>query len=89
MTLFKSKERAIYRMMFDHTDATGVSGKITIRGSETRWSLCKFSAPLFRSNVYYSGWLGGYYDDVIEGSTLDEVMDKTEALWRIRQEAGA
>lgn len=86
MTIFKPKERAIYRMLFDHTDATEISGKITIRGSETRWSLTKYRAPLFRSNTYYSGWLGGYYGEFIGGATVDEVMDKMEALWGIGQE---
>lgn len=88
MTIFNPKERTIYRMLFDHTDATEISGKITIRGSETLWCLTKFRVPLFRSNTYYySGWLGGDYGKYIDGATVDEVMDKMEALWGIGQEA--
>lgn len=50
--------------------------------------MTKFRVPLFRSNTYYySGWLGGDYGKYIDGATVDEIMDKMEALWGIGQEA--
>ena len=77
--MFDKSTRTLMAMLFQRGLVTEIDG--VIPDTERRWNVCCYRPNLFRDETHYEGFISGVYGiDDFRGDTLDETLDKMEAL---------
>lgn len=78
MTIFTKAQRAKMAMVFADGLVTTMDG--IIPGTERKFFIYYYQPDLFRDERFFTGFVSGIYEENYRGDTLDETLDKIEAV---------
>ena len=76
--MFSKTDRTLMAMVFQRGIVTSMNG--IIPGTDRAFFVYYYSTGVFRDNPCFSGFVSGRYADDYRGTTLDETLDKMEAI---------
>lgn len=84
--MFSKTDRTLMSMVFQRGMVTSMNG--IIPGTDRAFYVSYYNAGAFRDAHFYTGFIAGHYTEDYYGETLDETLDKIEAIAkRIQMEA--
>jgi hypothetical protein len=76
--MFDKSTRTLMAMLFQRGLVTTIDG--VVPGTERKFYVYHYGPNIISENDYYTGWISGIYGVVCDGSTLNEALDKLEAV---------
>ena len=77
---FAITDRTLMKMLFERGTVTEFSGVCKVGRYERRWEVLFRPVTIFRAEAYYEASVSGICDQTSVGDTLDECLDKLEAI---------
>lgn len=77
---FAITDRTLMKMLFERGTVSEISGVCKVGRYERRWEVIFRPVTIFRAEAYYEASVSGIYDQTATGDTLDECLDKLEAI---------
>lgn len=77
---FAITDRTLMKMLFERGTVSEFSGVCKVGRYERRWEVIFRPVTIFRAEPYYEASVSGIYDQTADGDTLDECLDKLEAI---------
>ena len=78
MTIFSKTDRTLMGMVFQQGLVTAMDG--IIPGTERKFYVYHYDPKLFRDGPLFTGFISGLYAEDYAGATLDETLEKMEAV---------
>ena len=76
--MFSKTDRTLMAMVFQRGIVTSMNG--IIPGTDRAFYVYYYNTGAFRDDPCFSGFIAGRYADDYHGATLDETLDKMEAI---------
>lgn len=76
--MFDKSTRTLMAMLFQRGIVTTIDGIVT--GTERKFYIYRYGPGIVNDHEYYTGWVSGVYTADCSGDTLEETLDKLEAV---------
>lgn len=77
---FSLTNRKLMKMLFDLGEVNQISGVCKVGRYNQTWTVYFHPVTLCRAEAFFSATVTGIYNEEASGDTLDECLDKLEAI---------